>query len=159
MPDQLHQINISHDGKEDRLLLRISTNEGNEFRLWLTRRYTNLLLGVLNKEIDNRGGAPSVAGSDETTKMLKDGALEKKYESEKAKSFPLGENGALAFRINARNTEDGNLVLELLPEEGQGITLNLNKSLLYMFHNVLTQGVTQAGWGLQTEAPASMKVH
>ena len=159
MADQLHQINISHDGKEDRLLLRVSTGGGDEYRLWLTRRYTSLLMGVLNKEIDNRGGVPSVAGSEETTKMLKNGALEKKYDSETAKSFPLGEAGVLAFRINTRNTDEGNLALELLPEKGKGITLNLNKSLLYMMHNILTQGITQANWGLQTEAPLSMKVH
>ena len=63
MNDQLHQINIAHNAKEDRLLLRISSGGGDEYRLWLTRRYTGLLLGVLNKEMDSRGGAPSVAGS------------------------------------------------------------------------------------------------
>jgi hypothetical protein len=159
MADQLHQINISHNTKEDRLLLRISTTAGDEYRLWLTRRYTNLLMGVLNKEIDNQGGAPSVAGSEETTKMLKNGALEKKYDNENALGFPLGEVGVLGFRINSRNTDEGNLALELLPEEGKGITLNLNKSLLYMFHNVLTQGITRASWDLQTEKVVSMKVH
>jgi hypothetical protein len=159
MTDQLHQINISHNSKEDRLLLRISTGAGDEYRLWLTRRYTGLLMSVLNKEIDMRGGAPSVAGSEETTNMLKNGALEKKYDQENAKNFPLGESGVLAFRINTRNTEEGNLVLELLPEQGKGITVNLNKSLLYMFHNILTQGITQANWGLQTETAVSMKVH
>ena len=159
MTDQLHQINIAHDPKEDRLMLRISTTGGDEFRLWLTRRYTGLLMGVLNQEMDKQGGAPSVAGSEETTNMLKNGALEKKYDSENTKSFPLGENGVLAFRINARNKEDGNLALELLPEEGQGINLNLNKALLYMVHNVLTQGITQANWALQTEKSMSNKVH
>ncbi len=159
MTDQLHQINISHNSKEDRLLLRISTGAGDEYRVWLTRRYTGLLIGLLNKEIDMRGGAPSVAGSEETKKMLKNGVLEKKYDQENASGFPLGESGVLAFRINTRNTEEGNLVLELLPEQGKGITLNLNKSLLYMLHNILTQGITQANWGLQTEAPVSMKVH
>ena len=159
MTDQLHQMNISHDSKEDRLLLRVSTGGGDEYRLWLTRRYTGLLMGVLNKEMDERGGVPSVAGSEQTTKMLKNGALEKKYDNEKVQSYPLGEAGVLAFRINTRNTEEGGLALELLPEKGKGVTLNLNKSLLYMLHNILTQGITQANWGLQTEAALSMKVH
>jgi hypothetical protein len=159
MTSKLHQINISHDGKEDRLLLRISTTTGDEYRLWLTRRYTKLLLGVLNKEMDKQGGAPNVAGSKETTSMLKNGALEKKYEAAKSKSFPLGENGVLAFKINARNAENGNLMLELLPEKGEGINMNLNKGLLYMFHNILTQGITQAAWDLKTESQMSMKVH
>jgi len=159
MSDQLHQINISHDSKEDRLLLRISTGARDEYRMWLTRRYTGLLMGVLNKEMDNHGGVPSVAGSEETTKMLKSGALEKKYDSENTRSFPLGEAGVLAFRINTRNAEEGGLTLELLPEKGKGITLNLNKSLLFMLHNILTQWITQANWALQTESSPSMKVH
>ena len=159
MSDQLHQINISHNGKEDRLLLRVSTGAGDEYRIWLTRRYTGLLMGVLNKEIDMRGGAPGVGGSEETTKMLKSGALEKKYDAEKTTNFPLGDKGVLAFRINTRNAENGNLVLEILPEDGKGITLNLNKPLLYMLHNILTQGITQANWALKTEAVVSTKLH
>ena len=159
MSDKLHQINIVHDGKEDRLLLRVSTGGGDEYRLWLTRRYTGLLLSILNKEMDNRGGAPTVASAEETTKMIKDGALEKKYENQTPKNFPLGEEGVLAFRINSRNTEEGNLVLELLPEKGKGITLNLSKPLLYMLHNILVQGATQANWALQTDATQSMNVH
>jgi len=159
MSGQLHQINVSHDSKEDRLLLRISGTGGEEFRLWLTRRYTGLLLGVLNKEMELRGGAPAVAGREETTKMFRKGALEKKYDDENATSFPLGEEGVLAFRINTKTGEENSLILELLPEKGRGITMNLNDSLLYMFHNVLTQGVTRANWGLQTETASSMKVH
>ena len=91
--------------------------------------------------------------------MLKKGALEKKYDNENVSNFPLGEQGVLAFRINTRNTDEGNLVLELLPEKGKGITLNLNKGLLYMLHNILTQGITQAGWNLQTESSPSNQVH
>lgn len=106
-----------------------------------------------------RGGAPTVASSEETTKMLKSGALEKKYDKENVKNFPLGEAGVLAYRINTRNADKGNVIIELLPEKGGGVTLNLNKSLLYMVHNILTQGITQANWGLQTEVPQSMKVH
>ncbi|MFT5132146.1 MAG: hypothetical protein ACI9SC_000610 [Gammaproteobacteria bacterium] len=159
MTDKLHQINVSHDSKEDRLLLRVSTAKGDEYRIWLTRRYISLLMGVINKEIDMRGGAPTVASSEETTKMLKSGALEKKYDKENVKNFPLGEAGVLAYRINTRNADKGNVIIELLPEKGGGVTLNLNKSLLYMVHNILTQGITQANWGLQTEVPQSMKVH
>lgn len=159
MTSRLHQINVSHNTLEDRLLLRISTNTGEEFRMWLTRRYTSLLIGVLNKEIDERGGAPSVAGSEETTKMLKNGALEKKYEQEKIDNYPLGEEGVLAFRINARNTDKQVLILELLPQEGKGITLNLTKPLLFMFHNVLSQGIARASWALQTEQAVSSKIH
>ena len=54
-------MNVSYAAREDRLLLRVSTSEDEEFRIWLTRRYTGLLLGVLNKEMDDRGGSPPAA--------------------------------------------------------------------------------------------------
>jgi len=158
MPDKLYQMNVSYVPKEDRLLLKVSTKSGDEYRFWLTRRFTGLLFNVLNKEIDKSGGMPSVASSQETTKMIKQGAFEKSYD-DKSVSYPLGESGVLAYRINAGNNKDGNLQLEISPEKGQGITVNLNKSLLYMFHNLLSQGIDQTGWGLISNEAASMRIH
>jgi hypothetical protein len=155
---QLHQMNISYIPKEDRLLLKISTKTNDEYRLWLTRRYCSLLIKLFKDEIDKFGGEPTVAASDEARKMYKDGAFEKTYEAE-GNSFPLGEDGVLAFRINKGDSSNGNIALELSPEEGQGINLNLNKTLIYMFNNILMQGVQQAGWNLLDPGPSSRKVH
>ena len=159
MTARLHQINVSYNPVQDRLLLRISTSDAQEYRMWLTRRYAAMLTGVLNKEMDNRGGAPAVASSEETTRQIKEGALEKKFDAEQASTYPLGEQGVLAFRINAKNTDKEVMILELLPEKGKGITLNLTHSLMYMFHNVLSQGIAQANWGLQPESSPSSQVH
>ena len=158
MTDKLHQMNITYVPKEDRLLLRISTLQGDEFRIWLTRRYTGLLFNVLNKHMERSGGVPTVAASDETRKLFQAGAMEKKYE-EGDKTFPLGEQGILAFGINTGQTQDGTLELEMVPENGQGVTINLNDSLMYMFSNLLNQGIDQAGWKLLNEDTLSMKVH
>lgn len=158
MLDKLNQMNIAYVAKEDRLLLRISTLHGDEFRIWLTRRYTGLIFNVLNKRMEKSGGSPAVAASEETRKMFREGAMEKKYDDEN-KSYPLGENGILAYKINTGETQDGNLQLELSPEKGQGITINLNNSLMYMFSNLLSQGIDQAGWNLLNKATVSMKVH
>ena len=108
--------------------------------------------------MENAGGAPTVASSDETRKLFQEGAMEKKFEAEN-RNYPLGEQGILAFGINAGKTQDGNLQLELLPENGQGVTINLNDSLMYMFSNLLNQGIDQAGWKLLNEDSTSMKVH
>ena len=159
MTEQLHQINVAYSPAQDRLLLRISTKTADEYRIWLTRRFTGILTGLLGKEMDKQGGVATVASSQETTSLLKGGALEKKYQEDSEASYPLGESGILAFRINVKNQQDGNLVLELLPEEGKGITLNLNKSLMYMMHSILLQGVTQAEWQLPNIENVSMKVH
>ena len=36
MTDKLHQMNVTYIPKEDRLLLKISTTQKDEFRIWLT---------------------------------------------------------------------------------------------------------------------------
>lgn len=158
MTDQLHQMNVSYIPKEDRLLLKISTKQGDEYRLWLTRRFTDLLVNVLKKEVDMCGGMASIAASDETKRMFKEGAFEKGYENDSS-TYPLGENGILAFRINTGRDQNDNLQLDLSPEKGQGISLNLNKSLLYMFNNLISQGVEQAGWNLADNEQVSMNIH
>jgi len=158
MTDKLHQMNVTYDPREDRLLLRISTQQGDEFRIWLTRRYTGLLVKLLNKQMEKSGGAPTVAASDETIDLFKAGALEQTYAGDSS-NFPLGENGFLAFRINAGETPDGILHLEIAPEQGQGITLHLTNPLLYLFSNILNQGIDRGGWKLLRDDPLMMKVH
>ena len=158
MTEQLHQMNISYNPKEDRLLLRVSSRSSDEFRLWLTRRYTGMLINILKQELARYGGEPALASSDETRNMIREGALNQSYEGDNT-SFPLGESGVLAFRINCSESGKGILRLELLPEQGQGISLNLNKTLLYMLHNLISQGIDQAGWSLPNHNRESLNVH
>jgi hypothetical protein len=158
MADSLHQMNVSYVATEDRLLLRVSTLGGDEYRIWLTRRLCALLNGMLQKQMDKFGGAPVLASSSETKKLFRQGAMEKRFEAESSVNFPLGESGILAVRINSRVAEDGTLALQLLPGKGEGVTLNLNQTLLYMFHNLLAQGIDQAGWHLSADH-SDAKVH
>jgi len=156
MADSLHQINVNYQPVEDRLLLRIKTLKGNEFRLWLTRRFTGLLVELLGEQIKWAGGIPAVAFCDETKNLFKQGALDKPYEQDQVKDLPLGESGILASRINYKTSAEGNFMLEILPVKGQGITLNLNKPLLFMFYNLLLQGCSQSMWRLpKTEEPCA----
>ena len=54
----LHQIGLSYDGVEDRLVLRVSSTDKSEWRLALTRRFVRLLwqalVGILEKHPDIR---------------------------------------------------------------------------------------------------------
>lgn len=158
MITRLHQMNISYMPAEDRLLLKVSSRSGEEYRLWLTRRYTGLLVNVLQQEFDRSGGKQVIAASADTTRMYREGAFEKTYEDQ-CVDYPLGEEGILAFRINLSRLKNGNLKLEMGPQQGQGLSLNLNKSMLYMFNNLLNQGIDQAGWNLPTGERISSRVH
>ena len=158
MTDQLHQINIKYIDKEDRLLMRATTKNGDEYRVWLTRRYSGLLMDIINKGMNERGGMTSLGSTPQTTDMIKDGALEKPFESN-VKNYPLGENGILGFGIKTNITEDKILNLQLLPENGQGITLNLNDALIYMFHNLLSQGIARADWNFKQDQDSAGSEH
>ncbi len=157
MPDQLHQINISYIPVEDRLMMRINTKQGVEYRIWLTRRFTGILTGLLTKEIDRLGGIPALASTDQTRAMFKQGAMEKPYEAEKVVELPLGQDGILAHKINYQSNADSSLALEILPPKGKGINPNLNKSLLFMFYNLLMQACNQSEWGLAEGRAASTR--
>ncbi len=159
MTDQVHQLNINYVPIEDRLMLRVNTRGGDEFRIWLTRKFTSLLLDLLTKEINKLGGVPALASTTETKELFKKGAMEKKYEEEHISNYPLGESGILAVKINLKRNPKDSLMLELLPESGRGITLNLNKTLLYMFYNLLTQGCDTSSWGLQNNITTEANVH
>lgn len=159
MTDQLHQLNVNYVPVEDRLMFRMNTKVGDEYRVWFTRRFSGLLLDLLNKEIDKHGGVPTLASTPETKKLFKQGAMEKRYEEEKTIHFPLGESGFLACKINYKTTDEGVFMLEILPESGKGINLNLNKTMLFMFYNLLTQGCTQSGWNLAGEAQIEQNIH
>jgi len=147
-PNKLHQINMQYSSKEDRILLRTSTENNDEYLIWLTRRYTKLLIDIFDNEIEKRGGTTTIGTQKETKKLLKGGAFEKPYVEETQKNHPLGENGVLAFGIKTGTDAQGNFTLIIQSESGKGITYNLNDSLIYMFYSLLVQSIERAEWQL-----------
>ena len=161
MSNKLHQINVQYSNLEDRILLRTSTENNDEYLIWLTRRFTNLLIDLLDKEIEKRGGTIPLASKKETKKLFTDGSFEKPYAEEKSKNHPLGENGILAFGIKTGTDQDNNLSLEIQSETGKGITFKLNDTLIYMFYSLLMQGIERAEWqiGKFVERSANSQLH
>ena len=52
-PPRLEQFSASYDSGQDRMLLRIRSNDDAEYRFWLTRRYLALLWPILMKMADD----------------------------------------------------------------------------------------------------------
>src|SRR5690606_35065439 len=86
----LQQVNIRYELEQDRLLLRVRTRTGAEYRLWLTRRYAALLWQVLQERIDKAGGLHQVAADQRTTDHLRQGALNQPYDAAAPHELPLG---------------------------------------------------------------------
>jgi hypothetical protein len=47
----IHQLNVTHNDRQDRLLVRVNTANAQEFRFWLTRRMTLLLMPALRQSL------------------------------------------------------------------------------------------------------------
>jgi hypothetical protein len=159
MQNSIEQINISYLPNEDRLLLKARTSDDNELRIWLTRRYTSLLINVLLQQMDKAGGMLELASSKATVDQFKGGAFQEEYQPQASQNFPLGENGVLGYRITAGSSADARFNLQLLPEQGEGLQLALDKSMLYMFYNLLEQALIRAEWNLQLPQLHKEPVH
>jgi hypothetical protein len=157
MPAPLEQINVSYQPGEDRLLMKVTSNR-EEYRIWLTRRYTALLLGVLENQL-NALGTPTATRTGNLASKLKQGAYEKPFKAENTRKYPLGEQGILGYRINVSKPKDGSVNLQLLPEQGQGLNLKLDEATTTMFCNLIEQGLTQTDWQLGASAVSPDLMH
>ncbi|MGE3848152.1 MAG: hypothetical protein AB7I01_14840 [Gammaproteobacteria bacterium] len=157
----LDQIQLSFHAGEDRLLLRVSTTGGEEFRCWLTRRFVRALQPALRQALATRPmekvptdatvrealldfeRQAAVVGSDFSTPFR-----------DVVRALPLGAQPLVLTRCQLRAQPDGGLLLALAPEQGQGLDLALAPKLLHSFMALLERTVEAAEWGLPA-APAT----
>lgn len=150
---QLQQFSASYDSVQDRLLLRVRSTDDAEFRFWITRRYLALLWPILMKMADDFSARKSTdpltrntlaelahgeaVGSADFASQYKDGSL-----------FPLGEEPILLARITVMPLRERTQTLTLLPQQGQGINLDLDERLVHVLARLLQHAATAAEWGL-----------
>ena len=163
-PDRLHQINLGFSPEEDRLLLRISTTEKTEYRLWLTRRYVKLLWKLLMNSVESLPDVRAQAAP-ETREAVKSFQREearqsanysKKFESSGAKR-PLGDAAVLLTGVRASPGRKGTQ-LTLQTKEGRAINLSLEKKLLYSLCDLLISSTDQAEWDLDLKVEEAVPV-
>jgi hypothetical protein len=160
---RLHQLKVEFDAEQDRLLMRVSTASSEEALLWITRRCVvklwELLIGFVQTkpEIVARAADPvsrRTLMEFEHEKALSQATFSKAYE-DLPRAHPLGDTPVLVSRLQRRPTEDGRVVLGLLPAEGQGIFLTLDNTLLHGLMKLLQHAVEKAEWGFTLNLPAS----
>ncbi|MEY4641612.1 MAG: hypothetical protein RLZZ227_1606 [Pseudomonadota bacterium] len=159
MSNALQQINLNYVPEEDRLLLKVRTADEAEYRIWFTRRYSALLLQIFTDRIEREGGYQELASRKQTLDQLRGGAFDHSYDAPSKAQYPLGENGVLGYRINVGKDDSGATTLQLLPEQGQGVTFTMDKSTLYMLYNLLEQALPQTEWNLHGSGTARGPLH
>ena len=158
---RLHQLKLDFIPEQDRLLLRVSTDNQLEMRLWLTRRALRLLWPLLLKIVRS---SPEIAlqsnpqARDALVGMQHERALRQANFAnpfeETPRELPLGPEPILVTRIQTNKDDGGNLVLGLLPQLGQGVHLTLDNTLLHSLCKLLQNAVAKSDWDIVLELPA-----
>jgi hypothetical protein len=158
---RLHQLKLDFLPEHDRLLLRVSTDNQLEVRLWLTRRALRLMWPILVQLVR---AAPEVAlqsnpqARDALVGMQREQALSRanfdQTFDDVPRAMPLGAEPILIARIQANRDDSGNQVLGLLPQQGQGIHLTLDNTLLHSFCKLVQNAVAGSDWDIALDLPA-----
>jgi hypothetical protein len=161
----IHQIQARYDEEHDRVLLRLSTKDGSEYRFWLTRRFVKrlwpMLVEMLAWDRAVTGTQADVATRQTVLDIQHEGYVQqgdfKTAFEEVPRQLPLGEAPVLAAHGKGSRLDGGRCLLSLLPQQGQGIDITLDNRLLHLLGKLLQEAVKQADWdiGLQVGAPAT----
>lgn len=161
----IHQLSVSFVDRQDRLLLRLNTQDAQEFRFWLTRRLTLRLMPVLEQTLIrlDTGKAHVMAPDNPTRKIVSDFQHESFLKEadfqtpfkEEARQWPLGQDPMLVTEINMGFMPSGALDLNLIDTgaetEKQSCQLQLQPQLVHGLVHLIRQSVDTAGWfGAQT---------
>jgi hypothetical protein len=152
---KLHQLRLDYSVEQDRLLLRIATDDGKEVLLWLTRRCVSLLWPLL---VDMAQSSPRIALQSnpearaallgfEHEQALRGADFTRPY-NEAARERPFGADPLLVTRMESGKDADGNHVLALAPMSGQRVNVTLDDTLLHSFCSLLQKVVGDTDWDL-----------
>lgn len=160
-PPRLEQFNAGYDAMQDRILLRIRTSDGAEYRFWITRRYLSLLWPILMKMAEGfsaRKTTDPLARSTlaELAHGEAVGTADFNSQYQEGSLFPLGADPVLLAKITLRPLSGDTQTLVLLPNEGQGVNLDLDERLVHILARLFQQTATAAEWGLSLDvSPAT----
>lgn len=157
---QLKQMNVAYDRGQDRILLRLSTDQDTEYRMWLTRR---MLLGMwpgivslvqstpmARQQVDPEAKKAIVEFQRE--QALRQATFDAPYEGDRLKPAIAGEP-FLVWGIQMRPAQGGGHDINFVPKEGQGVHVRLQDAMLHAFVKLLQDVVRAAEWGIALELP------
>lgn len=152
---KIEQIQIKFVAVEDRLLLRVSSSDAQEFQFWMTRRFVKLIWPALVDSLKRSSRihtqtSPAVKQElleFEHSKAVNDSDFKTPYR-EKQRSNPLGTEPLLLSKMQIRRSEDGSMVLAISPQQGAGIDLAVNDGLLHSLVELIGNGARIADWEL-----------
>lgn len=159
----IHQVNVSYSAEQDRLLMRINSLSGEEFRAWLTRRMALQWLPHLEKtaQAQRKEQCPApdpAAPLSRQKEQLVDsfakeaavygGDFQTPFQN-KPLALPLGEEPLLVTEMSLTALDGARwqlILFERLPGRQRDLQLVMDPALTHGLLQLLTQGLQSAGW-------------
>ena len=161
---QLHQVNVAYDSLQDRLLLRFSTAEQVEYRMWITRRmlkglWPGLVQLMANTPMARQQLEPEAKRA--VVEFQREQALAqtkfgKAYDGETMAPAQPGEP-ILVFGLRMRPNPDGSHDIEFAPKVGQGVHVRLQDAMVHALAKLLQDAVKMTDWDLRLEHPNTVE--
>jgi hypothetical protein len=164
---QIHQLSVSHHEVQDRLLVRLNTQDAQEFRFWLTRRMALRLLPAMNQSLVRlESTQPGVAASNQNaqkilTEIKRDAFLQTAdfatpYAAQ-AQLLPLGPEPLLVTDVQLSLQSNGSLTVvfqQKVSEAVQSCHLNLQAQLVHGLIHLVQEALVKADWEMAAPKPA-----
>lgn len=162
---QIHQMSVSYLPEQDRILMRVNTREGEEMRMWLTRRLMVGLYPLLTRLLTDHllkleGAGASLEKADESLKrmladfrkeeFLRKADFDTPYQEGPA-ALPLGEEPLLITDVDATPQAGGPLKLTFNERPPSGETprsfnMEMLPKLMQGLMHLLDTALVQSGW-------------
>jgi hypothetical protein len=168
----IHQLQVSFEPEQDRILVRMNTHAGEELRLWLTRRMVkNLFPHMLEATAQVVATQSQLASHDGTdrdalTHFKKQESLQHSdfttpFNSQ-ATLLPIGDVPLLATTVHITPCADGAVRIGF-EEKVRGVPpvrsfeVVLGQDLLHGFMHLLEKALGHADWGISLTAVNARK--
>jgi hypothetical protein len=171
---QIRQLALHFRPEQDRLLLRVNAQDGQQIAIWFTRRLSLRLWPHLANVVTHIGvaqevaqAAPGATPTPEAQAMLAQSARERAlrdtdfntpFETQ-ASAHPLGTEPMLATEVQLTPLADGQLRVVITDVNQRHVQMQLTESLATAVRELMAAALRQADWGVAIEAASSESAH
>jgi hypothetical protein len=143
------QIQVTSNSVQDRLVLRVSTPDNEEYRVYFTRRYLRELWPHLTAMLAGHlASSPAPATHVEMSETAPPQMSFDQAFREDNPSYPLGMEPLLASEAFLRSDGEGAALLTMAEGRERSFKLKLNAGILQVLCSMLRAAAEKADWNL-----------
>ena len=162
MTNGIAQFNIQFDPVEDRLKLNVLSTDNKEVRVWLTRRYVDLLLNTVPQESsDDKKQLPDAEQTywheEADAQEPENVRFDEQYLATSETERPFGDEPVLVSTISFNKHENGQITLTLgqATEDGVQVQFSLSDELANSLFEMLLNACRLAEWNMSEKTRVS----